>query len=73
MLKQILNLKGAQQLSKKEQQSINGGELGCIDECYNANSGSCPGNEYCHVTWCKPAGPNDPYTIKFGVCIGNNQ
>ncbi|MEZ4780106.1 MAG: hypothetical protein R2816_00445 [Flavobacteriaceae bacterium] len=32
MLKNILNLKGAQQLSKKEQLSINGGDNSCWTE-----------------------------------------
>ncbi len=32
-MKNLLNLKGAQLLSKKEQQSINGGGSICVDKC----------------------------------------
>ncbi len=72
MIKKILELKGAQQLSKKEQNAINGGAGGlCIDECYNG--GPCSGSQWCHVTMCYPAGPEDPFSYLFGVCMGNEQ
>ena len=50
MLKNILNLKGAQQLSKKEQQNINGGG---IPNCSLWMAACAPG------TWCinTPQGP----------------
>jgi len=48
MLKNILNLKGAQQLSKKEQNLINGGsgdcqtEFQCMSQCINGECRSFP-------------------------------
>lgn len=53
MLKSILNLKGAQQMSKKEQQSISGGHnctQGCpthLKDC-KCVSGVCIGPDHCH-------------------------
>lgn len=41
MLKNILNLDGAQQLSKNEQKTINGGRLRCDA------STPCPANQCC--------------------------
>jgi len=40
MLKNILKLKGAQQLEKKEQKEIQGGEfcaIHCLSECYSGS------------------------------------
>jgi len=63
MLKNILKLKGAQKLSSKEQQKVNGGRkmsggcsVGCAgknqgDMCYGSSDCGCPGtctsNEQC--------------------------
>jgi hypothetical protein len=53
MLKNILNLKGAQQLSKKEQNTINGG-TGCIEVTQGQCYGMCPaGNCLPNVMWCE--------------------
>ena len=46
MLKNILNLKGAQQLSKKEQSSINGGLAFC-KYCNGGQGGACNGSGVC--------------------------
>ncbi len=56
MLKQILNLKGAQQLSKNEQQSINGGGYDCNGapgvHCTDGYCcGSCTGPMGTCLTW----------------------
>ena len=63
MLKNILNLNGAQQLSKKEQNAINGGaqlcgpedcnESGCDFGCFDCLSKtySCPGG-YIECYYC---------------------
>lgn len=45
MLKNISSLKGAQKLSKKEQQSINGGYAYCKPGCVGKNVG-----DKCHAT-----------------------
>jgi len=65
MLKQILNLKGAQQLSKKEQNSILGGS--CIDECGPEHPHECNENQKClqqgegNCWYCVyKDGPNNP-------------
>ncbi|MCF6306339.1 MAG: hypothetical protein L3J09_00105 [Flavobacteriaceae bacterium] len=47
MLKNILNLEGAQQLSKKEQSSINGGKAFC-QHCNGGNGGACDGYGNCY-------------------------
>jgi hypothetical protein len=47
MLKNILNLEGAQQLSKKEQNVINGGDGLCIDECGPNHPHECNENQKC--------------------------
>lgn len=54
MLKKILNLKGAQEMSKKEQQSISGGH-NCLNGCNThlpgckCVNGVCIGmGAYCH-------------------------
>jgi hypothetical protein len=46
MLKNILKLEGAQQLTKNEQKSISGG-LAC-----RTDDGYCPGASYCCGTRC---------------------
>ena len=51
MLKNILNLKGAQQLSKKEQNTINGGG-GCINNC-TIGGHSCPPQMHCVGYFCQ--------------------
>ena len=48
MKKSILNLKGAQQLSKVEQKSINGGRYMCND------FKQCPINQVCIKNTCYP-------------------
>jgi hypothetical protein len=53
MLKNILNLDGAQQLSKNEQKEINGGRKACNNNLPNAG---CGPNECCSVGICKPFG-----------------
>jgi hypothetical protein len=68
MLKNILNLKGAQQLSKKEQNTINGGgHNGCgyetESECINTGCGEPNACSYVHCAFnwygwqCLPQGP----------------
>ena len=57
MLKNILKLNGAQQLSKSEQGSINGGgplQEQCGDGC---NVGGCPTHLTCVQVFCGPNGP----------------
>jgi hypothetical protein len=66
MLKQILNLEGAQQLSKKEQNAINGGSGGCIDNC--SAQIPCPSNMHCVAYWCSPAS-EPPHTAY--ECVPN--
>lgn len=46
MLKNILNLDGALQLSKNEQKSINGGKIGCRE----TTNTSCPSGYCCSAT-----------------------
>lgn len=41
MLKNILNLEGAQQLSKNEQKSINGGLINCAHDHNICPTGQC--------------------------------
>ena len=68
MLKQILNLKGAQQLSKKEQNSINGGAgEWCVDHCQTSG---CPSNEQCIKFACTEE--NGTETFEW-VCMPDNQ
>jgi hypothetical protein len=43
MLKNILNLDGAQQLSKSEQKTINGGKIAC----WGTTNTSCPSGYCC--------------------------
>jgi hypothetical protein len=49
MLKNILILKGAQQLSKTEQITIHGGS--CIDECGPEHPHECNENQKCMQQW----------------------
>jgi hypothetical protein len=52
MLKNILKLDGAQQLSKKEQKEINGGKINCTSK-----SNNCPAGQCCKVgNYCGPIG-----------------
>jgi hypothetical protein len=52
MLKNILNLEGAQQLSKKEQNTIHGGGGGyCVSTC-GTGMPACPEGSACVQTWC---------------------
>ncbi|WP_445456748.1 hypothetical protein [Flavobacterium sp. HNIBRBA15423] len=53
MKKSILNLQGAQELSKKEQKSVNGGRRACNLNLPNAGCGS---NECCSKGICYPYG-----------------
>jgi len=66
MLKNILKLDGAQQLSKKEQNAINGGGA-CIDECMSAGFCSEEGSE-CVLFSCNGEGFPFP---DYGLCIPN--
>lgn len=63
MLKNILNLKGAQQLSKKEQNAINGGAGGCGS--FSTESlclQSCPAYPWeCVGVSCGPFGSGTEY------------
>jgi len=53
MLKNILNLEDAQQLSKNEQQSINGGKSNCINNCFTDKD--CSPTQSCNdVLSCSP-------------------
>ena len=47
MKKSILNLKGAQELSKKEQKSINGGRIQCGRGYRNCPPGQCCSGNAC--------------------------
>lgn len=53
MLKNILNLDGAQQLTKNEQKSINGGIiLPCVDSgkvCTDIGNAACPRGQGCFI------------------------
>ena len=53
MLKNILKLNGAQQLSKNEQKSISGGIGGrCVNsniECYALGNAACPARQGCFL------------------------
>jgi len=65
MLKNILNLKGAQQLNKSEQNSIHGGGGSRCDTataalCNGVSEGDC----------CGPAVPGGRRTCKSGCCYG---
>ena len=63
MLKNILNLEGAQQLSKTEQNAINGGAGGsCIDNC-TIGGIPCPSQMHCVAYWCSPG--FDPPRIAY--------
>ncbi len=57
MLKNILNLEGAQQLSKKEQSSINGGGINCKG---SSDYRRCNGLGWicCHEVCVEYNGPN---------------
>ena len=44
MLKNILNLEGAQQLTKSEQKSINGGRIYCDAQHFCPPGSCCSGN-----------------------------
>jgi len=69
MLKNILNLKGAQQLSKNEQQAINGGAPGnqtCIDQCFNG--APCPSG-FCIHLFCN----GDPTSPIYGICLSSDK
>lgn len=59
MLKNILNLKGAQQLSKKEQNAIHGGGGGsCGYETEILCEGNCPSWPWdCVQVFCSPGPP----------------
>ena len=53
-MKNLLNLKGAKALNKKEQQAINGGGVTCWGGHCFPSEGKC--NHYCGGT-CSPCGP----------------
>lgn len=53
MLKNILNLEGAQQLSNNEQKAINGGRKACN---FNLPNYGCGSNECCSGNICWPYG-----------------
>jgi len=57
MLKNILKLDGAQQLSKNEQKTIKGGRKACI---YGQPNSGCGSNECCVNKYC---------TSQPGLCI----
>jgi hypothetical protein len=65
MLKNILNLKGAHQLSKKEQLAINGGVLTCYNHC----GGGCGTGEQCVEFICTE---DDGTKTHEQVCMPNN-
>ncbi|MFD2908875.1 hypothetical protein ACFSX9_09005 [Flavobacterium ardleyense] len=50
MKKSILNLTGAQELSKNEQKSVSGGRLRCND------GSNCPNGQCCSRNVCWPIG-----------------
>lgn len=69
MLKNILNLNGAQELSKNEQKSIHGGGplqgSGCQHECYYD---PCGPYETCVSSWCGGGGNQ----VLIWHCVSNN-
>jgi len=68
-MKNLLNLKNAKILSKKEQKSINGGQGLCIDQC-GPNSGmSCGAGRECVLEYCFWNGQVQP-APEFYLCIG---
>ena len=66
MLKNILNLTGAHQLSKEQQKAINGGAGYCITNC-GPGMPPCPGNESCVTFSCEALGAVDLYSY----CVGD--
>jgi hypothetical protein len=71
MLKQILNLEGAQQLSKKEQNAINGGGSGsCGYETESLCDMHCPSYPWdCVSIACGPYGPPPSQTEYGWECV----
>ena len=68
MLKNILNLNGAQELSKNEQGAIHGsGPL--TQTCGSCGSGCLP-TETCVQIFCGPGGPWDS-TVSGHVCVSD--
>jgi coenzyme F420-reducing hydrogenase gamma subunit len=64
MLKNILNLKGAQQLSKKEQNAINGGAGSCGYATESLCNAACPSYPWeCQHIYC---GPNQGFPQEDG-------
>jgi len=63
MLKNILNLEGAQQLTSAEQKSINGGIVWpCVDSnrvCTNTGNAGCPRGQGCFI--------QDP-DVMYAIC-----
>ena len=53
MKKSILNLRGAQELSKNEQKSVNGGRPACKEGLPNQG---CPPSQCCSRNVCWPIG-----------------
>jgi len=72
-MKNLLNLKNAKILSKKEQKSINGGNLDlCIDSCGpNAYPSTCGANQECTQFWCFGAKGSEPVYYCVGLGPGN--
>ena len=70
-MKNLLNLKNAKILSKKEQKSINGGNAGlCIDSCGpSAYPSSCPPDSFCQGVLCYPEGGG--LVAEVFYCVGN--
>jgi len=70
MLKNILNLNGAQELSKNEQKTIQGAggsRMLCIDQCQGG--GPCPSGSSCVIFGCFPW-HDQPFSSTYGLCIG---
>ncbi|HLF50704.1 hypothetical protein [Flavobacterium sp.] len=62
MLKNILNLEGAQKLTKNEQKSINGGLVVKVCESQCLSNVECSGGAYCQITVCNGE--------RVGKCVG---
>lgn len=69
MLKNILNIHGAQQMSRSEQKTINGGDL--ILSCQGPGTGGIYSIGYAAVCAAYPAGTRCVITDESGVVHGD--
>lgn len=60
MKKSILNLEGAQELTRKEQKSVNGGRVLCFPDITHPEGYPCPPNQCCVQGRCILSIPGEP-------------